>query len=282
MVTILLLTLVSFKAYPLKIWSSKTISPESTWEGIGNKLSQSNWKPANHIATFLGRPGAMLFKLKLKQNQIIATHIDSSLNGRVLNSTNIPKTYVLLHNNGTLEHTADGKKSIIYSSSKTAPLWAPIKLMDKGYTRCVTAWGSNNAVITFDPCNRESRQQWRLAKDGSILNRVLNSCLDISADNSPQSNTCNPEKATQKWSWEDGYLRNETDETEGKEGKEGKGGKEGKEGKGGKEGKEGKEGKGGKGGKGKCLKVKSAKGDSWSSEISDCNEQSGLTFGTLY
>ncbi len=126
MVTILLLTLVSTSTIPLKLWSSNTISPESTWVGRGNQLSQGIWKPANHIATFLGRPGAMLFKLQQQQNnEIIATYIDSSLNGRVLNSTTIPNTFLILQNNGNLEHTADGQQSIIYSS-KTAPIRLPL------------------------------------------------------------------------------------------------------------------------------------------------------------
>jgi hypothetical protein len=68
--------------------------------------------------------------------------------------------------------------------------------------------------------------------------------LDIGANNSSQSNTCDPNKATQKWSWKDGYLRNGI-------------------------------------GKGKCLKVKLAKGDSWSPEFSDCQGQSEMVFRGL-
>jgi hypothetical protein len=232
MVTILLLTLVSFKTYPARIWSSKTIAPESTWYGKNNKLSQGIWKPAYHVGTFLGKKGAMLLK-RQKSQEVKFTQIDSSLNGRVLNSTTTPQTILLLQNNGNLKQTTNGTESIIYSS-QTAPLWAPIKLVYGGNTRCATAEGSNNARITFSPCGIPSRQHWRLAQDGSVLNRGWNSCLDIGADNIPKSNTCNPNKATQKWSWKNGYLRNET------------------------------------GGKRKCLKTKSTWGDHWSSKISDC------------
>jgi hypothetical protein len=102
----------------------------------------------------------MLLKLQQQNNQTIKfTQIDSSLYGRVLNPTTIPKTYLILKNNGNLDQVADGKKSIIYSS-QTA-------LFNGTSIYCATALGSNNAGITFRPCNE------KVVKNGGLQKKAL-------------------------------------------------------------------------------------------------------------
>jgi hypothetical protein len=206
MVTILLLTLVTFEANPAKIWSSNTIAPESTWEGIGNQLSQSNWKPANHIATFLGKEGAMLLKLQQQNNQINFTQIDSSLNGRVLNPTTIPNTFLLLENNGNLWQTTNGLRTTVYRS-RNFFMSAPIQWGN----HCLTGTSASNlttfdrSLVRFGP--DFEYQQWMHRENGQVVNMRSNSCLDVGTGNSTRMNTCDSTKSTQKWMWVNGYLQ---------------------------------------------------------------------------
>ncbi len=202
MVTILLLTLVSFKAAPLRIWSSNTISPNSTWKGNDTKLSQGIWKPAYHIATFLGKRGAMIFELQ-QDEQAKFTKIDSSLNGRILNSTTIPKTYFLLRNNGELLITADGRRTPVYRSRNVYS--APIEWWSReSVRRCLTTSASN--LTTFDLCKR-FYSTWMHRENGQVVNVGSNSCLDVGTGNSARNNTCDSTKSTQKWKWVNGYLQ---------------------------------------------------------------------------
>ena len=199
MVTILLLTLVSTSTLPLKLWSSNTIAPYSTWEGPNNQLDLGNWKPSGHVTTF--NSGVKVEKYDNGQ----FTDIHSSLNGRILNSTTIPNSYFLLQNNGNLVQTADGRSTPIYNSN-TAPLWAPIQWSDGSSKRCVTTSASN--LISFDLCNgRSNTQLWKHNSNLQVVNQLTGLCLDGTAGSSARSNTCDTSKASQKWSWVNGYLK---------------------------------------------------------------------------
>jgi hypothetical protein len=199
MVTILLLTLVSFKANPLRLWSSNTNSPSSTWTGLGNQLSLGNWIPAGHVTTF--ESGVKVEKFQDGS----LTDIHSSLNGQILNPTTIPKSYFLLQNNGNLVQTAYGLSTPIYNS-KTAPVFAPIQLVDGTSTRCITATAPN--LISFNDClDRNSTQLWKHNSNSQVVNQGTGLCLDGAAGGSARSNTCDSRKASQKWSWVNGYLQ---------------------------------------------------------------------------
>jgi hypothetical protein len=200
MVTILSLTVVSNKTSPHKIWSSKTIAPESTWQGMNSLLSQGNWTPAYHVDTFLGRPGAKI--VKLNEGQL--SQIDASLNGQVINATTIFDTCLHLRNDGNLIQIASYSTNPIYTSL-TAPLWAPIQLRGRTSTSCITASASN--VTSLNTCVGQANQQWMLNKINQVVNQGTGTCLDVATDNSARSNKCDSRKSTQKWSWVDGYLK---------------------------------------------------------------------------
>ncbi len=132
------------------------------------------------------------------------------MNGQILNSTTIPNSYFLLQNNGNLVQTADGLSTPIYNSN-TAPLSAPIQWSDGSSKRCVIASASN--LISFDLCNdRNSTQLWKHnSNTRQVVNQLTSLCLDgaarSSVRSSARSNTCDSKKASQKWSWVDGYSQ---------------------------------------------------------------------------
>ena len=204
MVTILLLTLVSNSTLPLKLWSSNTTAPYSTWEGQGNQLSNGMWSPAGHVTTFRNTQGLKV--QKLQQGQL--TNIHNSLNGILLNgSTNIPDSVFQLQNDGNIVQLFPTFSTVFLGSSLTAPLWAPIQLANGTSTRCITASGTNN-VTSLNPCmGRISTQQWMLRSNKQVFNNGTGLCLDVAADNSARSNTCVSTKSTQQWRWENGYLK---------------------------------------------------------------------------
>jgi hypothetical protein len=200
MVTILLLTLVSNSMLPLTRWSSKTISPKSTWTGTGNQDSLGNWWPSNYVTTF--DSGVKIQKFNRNNGQL--SNIDATLNGQVVASTTATNSYFLLRNNGNLDQVAGD--TTIYTS-RTAPLYAPIQWSNGASTRCITGVRPNN-VISFNLCaHRAINQQWMLRSNGQVYNYGAMKCLDVAADNSAQSNICDSTKSTQKWRWENGYLK---------------------------------------------------------------------------
>ncbi len=202
MVTILLLTLVSNSTLPLKLWSSNTVSPYSTWTGLGNQVSRGRWEPSEYVTTFYS--GVKVQKIGYES----LIDIDPPLNGRIIYPTTISNSYLLLRNNGNLDQTADGRTSLgpIYSS-KTAPVFAPIQLAFGASTRCITAVRTNN-VTTLNACmGRADNQRWMLNSNSQVFNNRTSTCLDVAADFSARSNKCDSKKSTQKWHWDNGYLK---------------------------------------------------------------------------
>ncbi len=196
-----MLTLVSTSTIPLKLWSSKTVSPKSTWTGQGNQLSLGTWFPSDYVTTFKSG-GVKVQKFHAQR----LTNIDPPLNGQIINPTTISNSYLLLRNNGNLDQVADGLSTPIYSS-KTAPVFAPIQLAGGASTRCITAVRTSN-VTTLNACmGRADNQRWMLKSNKQVFNSFTGTCLDVAADFSARSNKCDSTKSTQKWSWVDGYLK---------------------------------------------------------------------------
>jgi hypothetical protein len=191
---------VSYPTIPLKLWSSNTTAPDSTWQGTNNKLAEGTWSPSDYVTTF--NSGV---KVQKKSGYEPFTDIHSSLNGQVLNATTISNSYLLLRNDGNLVQTADGRSTPIYTS-KTAPVFAPIQWSDGSSKRFVTA--SASKIISFDLCNdRSSTQLWKHNSNGQVVNQGTSLCLDGAAGSSARSNTCDSKKASQKWKWVNGYLQ---------------------------------------------------------------------------
>jgi hypothetical protein len=208
---------VSSRTLPMKIWSSNTIPPESTIDTVTTTSIEksttdtvtttsivarsltNNWSPAYHVASFSDG-------VKVQKSQFgRLTAIHAALTEQVLEPASKPNSYLVLRNDGSLHQVADGLSTPI-ASLQTAPLWAPIQLADGSSTRCVTVSASN--LISFDLCNgRIETQKWMLRNNGQVFNQGTGLCLDVGAGSSARSNTCDWTKASQKWSWVNGYLQ---------------------------------------------------------------------------
>jgi hypothetical protein len=194
MVTILLLTLVTSQTLPVKLWSSNTTSPHSTWEGSNNKLGLGTWKPSYYVVDFLGKPGATI----QKRQQNVLTTINPSLNGKVLNPTTIPDTFLIFTREGDLKQTYGNANTDIFSFKNpalSANIWSKQKT-----SHCVQFPTVPNNPISFAPCNQQSLTQRSKLVDKRQVYSMGKLCLDVSGS-SAIGNTCNPNKATQNWKW---------------------------------------------------------------------------------
>jgi hypothetical protein len=207
MVTLLLLTLVSFMDHPVLRWSSHTTAPGSTWKGKDSHLANGTWTPAYHVGTFLGKKGAMLLKVEEKNGGgVKVSNIDPSLNGKLLEPTKIPKSFLVLRNSGDLIQTADGRTDSIYKSP-SAPTFAPIRVnqYSNGILRTLCLTALPKSVTSFETCRHNSNQRWTLHQ-GYVYNWGTKTCLEIGADNSPLNKKCKLSNKSQKWQWSFGRL----------------------------------------------------------------------------
>jgi hypothetical protein len=198
---------VSLMDHPVLRWSSETTAPGSTWKEKDSRLANGTWTPAYHVGTFLGKKGAKLLKVEEKENGgVKVSNIDPSLNGKLLEPTTIPNSFLVLRNSGDLIQTADGRTNSIYKSP-SAPTFAPIRVNrnSKGIiqTFCLTALP--NSGTSFETCKQNSNQRWTLHQ-GHVYNWGTKRCLEIGAKNSPLNKKCNLSKKSQKWQWSFGRL----------------------------------------------------------------------------
>ncbi len=167
------------------------------WGKLDNR-TRENWYPSDYVTTF--KSGGV------KIQTFNSLTLNSPLKGQIINPTTISNSYLLLRNNGNLNQTADGRTTPIYSS-KTAPVFTPIQLADGASTRCITAVRTNN-VTTLNACmGRAENQLWMLNSNKQVFNSRTSTCLDVAADFSARSNKCDSTKSTQKWHWDNGYLK---------------------------------------------------------------------------